>query len=46
MPHPGIAARAFVLLPLNEIAPDLLIPGLGTPAALLAQVPLEEISRL
>ena len=46
VPHPGIAARAFVLLPLNEIAPDLLIPGLGTPAALLAQLPLEGISRL
>lgn len=46
VPHPGIAARAFVLLPLAEIAPDLLIPGLGAPAALLAQVNLEGISRL
>jgi len=29
VPHPGIAYRNFVLLPLREIAPDLVIPGLG-----------------
>ena len=29
VPHPGIAERNFVLLPLREIAPDLHIPGLG-----------------
>ena len=29
VPHPGIAARNFVLLPLREIAPDFDIPGLG-----------------
>jgi 2-amino-4-hydroxy-6-hydroxymethyldihydropteridine diphosphokinase len=29
VPHPGIALRNFVLLPLREIAPDLQIPGLG-----------------
>ena len=29
VPHPGIAERNFVLLPLREIAPDLEIPGLG-----------------
>ena len=29
IPHPGIAERNFVLLPLREIAPDLIIPGLG-----------------
>jgi 2-amino-4-hydroxy-6-hydroxymethyldihydropteridine diphosphokinase len=29
VPHPGIAARNFVLLPLRQIAPDLTIPGLG-----------------
>ena len=29
VPHPGIAARNFVLLPLREIAPELEIPGLG-----------------
>jgi len=29
VPHPGIARRNFVLLPLAELAPDLDIPGLG-----------------
>ena len=29
VPHPGIAERNFVLLPLSELAPDLSIPGLG-----------------
>ena len=33
VPHPGIASRAFVLVPLAEIAPTLDIPGLG-PVAL------------
>ena len=29
VPHPGIAERNFVLLPLREIAPEFEIPGLG-----------------
>lgn len=35
VPHPGIADRNFVLLPLMEIAPELLIPGLGRTASLV-----------
>ena len=34
VPHPGIAERNFVLLPLREIAPDLAIPGVGRAASL------------
>jgi 2-amino-4-hydroxy-6-hydroxymethyldihydropteridine diphosphokinase len=29
VPHPGLAQRAFVLVPLAEIAPDLVVPGVG-----------------
>ena len=36
LPHPGIATRAFVLRPLAELAPDLMIPGQGELSALLA----------
>lgn len=30
IPHPGISDRNFVLFPLLELAPELLIPGCGT----------------
>ena len=34
VPHPGIAARNFVLLPLLELAPELVIPGIGRLASI------------
>ena len=37
VPHPRIAERNFVLLPLRELAPHMLIPGLGTVAAVAAK---------
>lgn len=37
VPHPGLPQRMFVLYPLNEIAPDLAVPGRGTVRELLQQ---------
>ena len=46
VPHPGIAERNFVLLPLQEIAPELIIPGLGRLASLPVNVQEPQIERL
>lgn len=46
LPHPGIADRNFVLLPLGDIAPDLVIPGLGRVADLAVIRDEPSISRI
>ena len=46
LPHPGIAERNFVLLPLREIAPDLVIPGLGRVADIAVDEDEPLISRI
>ena len=46
VPHPGIAERNFVLLPLQEIAPELVIPGLGRLASLPVNVQEPQIERI
>lgn len=38
VPHPHLHERAFVLVPLCEIAPEVVIPGRGTVQALRAAV--------
>jgi 2-amino-4-hydroxy-6-hydroxymethyldihydropteridine diphosphokinase len=46
VPHPRMHLRAFTLQPLAEIAPDTLIPGVGTVAALLPTVADQAINRI
>jgi len=46
VPHPGIAERAFVLVPLAEIAPDLEVPGVGRVRNLLSRVDCAGLERL
>lgn len=38
LPHPRMLERAFVLVPLRQIAPDLVLPGGKTPAQALADL--------
>lgn len=46
VPHPEIASRRFVLLPLLEIAPQLHLPHLGALEQLLAHAPRYRVERI
>ena len=46
VPHPGLAERAFVLLPLADVAPDLEVPGLGRVRTLAARVDSQGLARV
>jgi 2-amino-4-hydroxy-6-hydroxymethyldihydropteridine diphosphokinase len=44
LPHPRMHRRAFVLAPLAELAPDLVMPVHGRVATLLARVADQRVS--
>ena len=46
VPHPGLHERAFVLYPLSEINPELMIPGKGCLATLIEHCPLDGLKKI
>lgn len=46
VPHPRAHLRAFVLLPLLEVSPDVIIPGIGPASAWLAHCQDQPIQRV
>lgn len=47
VPHPRLTERRFVLTPLADLVPELVVPGTGrTVASLLAAAPFARVERL
>ena len=46
VPHPRMHERAFVLLPLERVSPDAVIPGRGSVEDLAARLPDQGVTRI
>lgn len=46
VPHPHLHQRAFALVPLLEIAPQAMIPGIGAAGSALARIAPDEVRAL
>lgn len=46
VPHPAMHLRAFVLLPLLELAPECVIPGIGSARLAVAACADQELERM
>ena len=46
IPHPGISEREFVLIPLQEIEGDLMIPGKGSVRELIDRLPAYQLTKI
>ncbi len=46
LPHPRMHERAFVLKPLVELVPQIVIPGIGPAAACLANCADQQVERI
>lgn len=44
LPHPGTSSRATVLIPWLALEPEAVLPGEGALAALLAELPAEDVA--
>ena len=46
IPHPGMSEREFVLIPLQEIEKDLIIPGQGSLSEMIGKLPCCRLKKI